>query len=69
MSQAKKRGTFDDRKRQSIERTEADKLKQKELYTNYWNSLTEEQQMEVRDNRRSQLKAQMEIVGMMSLLL
>lgn len=51
MGQAKKRGTFEDRRQQSIERTEAERLERQRKEAEWWNSLTDKQKENVRKNR------------------
>lgn len=51
MGQAKQRGTFEDRRQQSIARTEAERLERQRKESEWWNSLTDEQKENVRRNR------------------
>jgi hypothetical protein len=51
MGQAKKRGTFEERRQQSIDRTEAERLERQREEAEWWNSLTDEQKENVRKNR------------------
>lgn len=51
MGQAKRRGTFEDRRQQSIEATEAAKTERDRAEAEWWNSLTEDQKRLVRRNR------------------
>lgn len=52
MGQAKKRGTFEDRRQQSIARTEAERLERPRKAQERWDSLTPEEQEDERQNQR-----------------
>jgi hypothetical protein len=51
MGQAKQRGTFEERRQQSIDRAEAERLERQRKEAEWWNSLTDEQKENVRQNR------------------
>lgn len=52
MGQAKKRGTFEERRQQSIDRAEAERMERQRKAQEWWDSLTPEQQEAEREKRR-----------------
>ena len=52
MGQAKRRGTFEERRQQSIDRSEAERLERQRQAQERWDSLTPEQQETEREKRR-----------------
>lgn len=51
MGQANQRGTFEERRQQSIDRAEAERLERQRKEAEWWNSLSDEQKENVRQNR------------------
>ena len=52
MGQAKQRGTFEERRQQSIDHAEAEKVERQRKTQEWWDSLTPEQQDAEREKRR-----------------
>jgi hypothetical protein len=52
MGQAKRRGTFEERLQQSIDRNEAERLERQRKTQEWWDSLTPEQKDAEREKRR-----------------
>jgi hypothetical protein len=52
MGQAKQRGTFEERRQQSIDRAEAERMERQRKAQEWWDSLTPEQQEAEREKRR-----------------
>ena len=63
MGQAKRRGTFEERRQQSIDRAEAERLERQRKAQEWWDSLTPEQQEAERKKRRKRDRS-MFTVGM-----
>ena len=57
MGQAKRRGTFEERRQQSINRTEAERMERQRQAQEWWDSLTPEQQDAEREKRRKRERA------------
>ena len=52
MGQAKQRGTFEERRQQSIDRAEAERLERQRKAQEWWDALIPEQQEAEREKRR-----------------
>ena len=63
MGQAKERGTYEERRQQSIDRTEAARTKQEREEAEWWNSLTDDQKRLIRKNRERRAR-RMRVLGM-----
>ena len=67
MGQAKERGTFEERRQQSIDRAEAERLERQRKEAEWWNSLTDEQKENVRQNRARRARNMQSMAAWMGL--
>jgi hypothetical protein len=51
MGQAKQRGSFEERKTQSIERKKKERIEREKVEREYWESLTDEEREKILTNR------------------
>ena len=65
MGQAKKRGTFEDRRNQSIELTASQNLKRKQQAQDIWDALTPEQKEEWHENHQRKLRKERRAMNML----
>lgn len=68
MGQAKRRGSFEQRKQQSVEKAEALKIENARKEQDWWDSLTEEQQNEVSRRRSDSHKKVQSLLAATSML-
>lgn len=69
MGQAKQRGTFEERRQQSIDRREAEAQERDRKLAEWWNAMTPEEQEAIREKRRRSQQSGMNLMAMTALIM